>query len=143
VVNPDSSYIYGTAGNGGLSNPSSNMLKYRFNHLAKGDVQLKYNQFILGMTGRYNSFMVNIDNSFENGVFILGTVNIPVLKGLKEYREKNNKGDLVFDARLGYEVNENFQLFFIVNNLFNREYMTRPGDIQAPRQFLIRFQANF
>lgn len=143
VVNPDSSYIYGTAGNGGLSNPSSNMLKYRFNHLAKGDVQLKYNQFILGMTGRYNSFMVNIDNSFENGVFILGTVNIPVLKGLKEYRKKNNKGDLVFDARLGYEVNENFQLFFIVNNLFNREYMTRPGDIQAPRQFLIRFQANF
>ncbi|HLW39144.1 MAG TPA: TonB-dependent receptor [Brumimicrobium sp.] len=143
VLNPDSTYRYGTAGNGGLSNPESDMLKYRFNHLAKGDIQLKYDKFIFGMTGKYNSFMVNIDNSFENGVYILGTINIPVLEGLKEYREKNNKGDLVFDTRFGYEINTNFQVFFIVNNLLNREYVTRPGDIQAPRQFLIRLQAKF
>lgn len=141
VLNPDSTYIYGKDGNGGLSNTSSNMLKYRFNHLAKGDIQFKYHKFIFGMTGKYNSFMVNIDDSFENGVNILGSINIPVLKGVKEYRERNNKGDLVFDTRLGYEFNENFQVFFIVNNLLNKEYVTRPGDIQAPRQFVIRLQA--
>lgn len=143
VVNPDSSYIYGINNNGGVSNPNSNMLKYRFNHLAKGDIELKYQKFILGMSARYNSFMVNIDNSFENGVYILGAMNIPILEGLKEYREKHNKGDVVFDTRLGYELSDNVQLFFIVNNLFNREYMTRPGDIQAPRQFLLRIQAKF
>ena len=62
---------------------------------------------MLGFSGRYNSFMENIDNSFENGVnTIMG--NTQVLPGLKGYRERNNKGDLVFDARLGYELNSNF-----------------------------------
>ena len=142
VLNPDSSYIYGKYGNGGVSDTSSNMLKYRFKHLAKGDIQLKYMKLMLGFSGRYNSFMENIDNSFENGVnTIMG--NTQILPGLKGYRERNNKGDLVFDARLGYELNSNFQFHFIINNIFNREYMTRPGDIQAPRQFVIRIQAKF
>ncbi|HTO38875.1 MAG TPA: TonB-dependent receptor [Brumimicrobium sp.] len=144
VLNPDSLYVYGSAdGNGGLSNPNSNMLKYRFNHLAKGDIELKYQRVIFGFSGMYNSFMTNIDNSFENGVNILSQVNMPILAGLKEYRERNNKGDLVFDTRIGFEVNDNIQLFFIVNNLLNKEYMTRPGDIQAPRQFMLRIQAKF
>ena len=142
VLNPDSSYIYGTDGNGGVSDTTSNMLKYRFRHLAKGDIQLQYLKLLLGFSGRYNSFMENIDNSFENGVTtILG--NTAILPGLREYRERNNNGDLVFDTRIGYELNKTFQFHFIINNIFNREYMTRPGDIQAPRQFLIRVQAKF
>ncbi|HZH87396.1 MAG TPA: TonB-dependent receptor [Brumimicrobium sp.] len=142
VLNPDSSYIYGEFGNGGVSDTTSNMLKYRFKHLAKGDIQLKYMKLMLGFSGRYNSFMENIDNSFENGVnTIMG--NTQILPGLKSYRERNNKGDLVFDARLGYQLNNTFQFHFIINNIFNREYMTRPGDIQAPRQFVIRVQAKF
>jgi iron complex outermembrane receptor protein len=142
VLNPDSSYIYGEGGNGGVSDTTSNMLKYRFNHLAKGDIQFKYKKLMLGFSGRYNSFMENIDNSFENGVnTIMG--NTQILPGLKSYRERNSNGDLVFDVRLGYELNSNFQFNFIINNIFNHEYMTRPGDIQAPRQFVIRMQAKF
>lgn len=142
LVNPDSAYIYGTQKNGGLSNPESNMLKYRFKHLAKGDVQLKYKNFFLGFGGRYNSFMVNIDDSFENGVNTLAG-QTQILKGLKEYREKNNKGDFVFDIRAGYQINKYLQVHFIINNLLNQEYVTRPGDIQPPREFVLRVQANF
>lgn len=145
VVNPDSVYVYGTnmdgVINGGLSNPESNMLKYRFRHLAKGDLQLSYKGFALGFAARYNSFMVNIDDSFENGVNILGLLNVDVLPGLKQYREKHNKGDWVFDLRFGYDFSEKYQLSFHVNNLFNHEYSTRPGDIQPQRQFVVRFQA--
>ncbi|MEX1191113.1 MAG: TonB-dependent receptor [Brumimicrobium sp.] len=142
-LNTDSTYIYGENGNGGFSDTTSNMLKYRFRHLAKGDIQFKYKKVMLGFTGRYNSFMENIDGTFENGINIPFAGNTQVLPGIKEYREENDDGDIVFDARIGYEVNKIFMINFIVNNVFNREYMTRPGDIQAPRQFLVRIQARF
>lgn len=146
IVDPDSSYVYGMDGNGGLSNPESNMLKYRFHHLVRASLQFDYKHLLLGIDARYNSFMVNIDETFENGANIyLGDYLIQtqqVLPGLKEYREKHDNGDLVFDARIGYKINEHYQLHFIVNNLFNREYMTRPGDIRPPRQFVLHFQAN-
>lgn len=143
VLNPDSAYVYGADGNGGLSDTTSNMLKYRFRHLAKGDIQLKYKKLMLGFTGRYNSFMENIDANFESGINVPLVGNTQVLPGLAEYREKNDNGDVVFDARIGYQINETFLLNFVVNNVFNEEYMTRPGDIRAPRQFLLRFQAKF
>lgn len=142
-LNTDSTYIYGEDGNGGLSDTTSNMLKYRFRHLAKGDIQFKYKKVMLGFTGRYNSFMQNIDGTFENGINVPFVGNTPILPGIKEYREENNNGDIVFDARVGYQVNNIFMINFIVNNVFNREYMTRPGDIQAPRQFILRIQAKF
>jgi hypothetical protein len=40
-LNTDSTYIYGEDGNEGFSDTTSNMLKYRFKHLAKGDIQFK------------------------------------------------------------------------------------------------------
>ena len=142
-LNTDSTYIYGEDGNGGFSDTSSNMLKYRFRHLAKGDIQFKYKRVMLGFSGRYNSFMENIDGTFENGINIPFAGNTPVLPGIKEYREEHDDGDIVFDARVGYQINNIFMINFIVNNVFNREYMTRPGDIQAPRQFILRIQAKF
>jgi iron complex outermembrane receptor protein len=142
-LNTDSTYIYGENGNGGLSDTTSNMLKYRFRHLAKGDIQFKYKKVMLGFSGRYNSFMENIDGTFENGINVPFVGNTPVLPGIKEYRAENDDGDVVFDARIGYQVNEIFVVNFMVNNVFNREYMTRPGDIQAPRQFILRIQAKF
>lgn len=140
-LNEDSTYIYGDGPFGGFSDTSSNMLKYRFNHLAKGDIQFRYKNWTAGFSGRYNSFMTNIDAVFE-GANIFGN-EIEILPGLKEYRERNNNGDIVFDARVGYHFTENILAHFIVNNIFNREYMTRPGDIQAPRLFMLRLQAKF
>ncbi|MDX1650977.1 MAG: TonB-dependent receptor [Brumimicrobium sp.] len=142
-LNTDSVYIYGENDNGGLSDTSSNMLKYRFRHLAKGDIQFDYKKVMIGFSARYNSFMENIDGTFENGVNVPFSGNTQILPGLKEYREKNNTGDLVFDSRLGYRINENFMINGIINNVFNREYMTRPGDIQAPRQFILQIQIKF
>ena len=39
---------------------------------------------------------------------------------------------------------ENMQVFgLMVNNVLNAEYSTRPGDIQAPRNFLVQLQMKF
>ncbi len=122
-----------------FSDTVGNLLKYRFKHLAKADVEAVYKGFSLGFSARYNSFMKNIDRVFENEV-VPGT-GIYILPGLKKYREEHNGGNLVFDARIGYEINENYRIGFVVNNFLNTEYMGRPGDIQAPRNFILQIQA--
>lgn len=126
-----------------FSDSGTTMLKYRFRHLAKADVEAKWKGISLGVSLRYSSFMSNIDRTFEEGVeFIDGSV-VPILAGLKEYREENNEGALVFDARVGYEFLEHYRVGFMVNNLLNREYVTRPGDVQAPRTFILQVQFKF
>ena len=118
-----------------FSDPSTNMLKYRFNHMAKADIQATYKAFSVGVSSRYNSYMRNIDRVFEDGV--LGQ---ELLVGMANYRSVFNKGVAVFDARFGYQINEAFKVNFIANNLFNKEYVSRPGDVQAPRNFILQMQ---
>ena len=118
-----------------FSDTSTNMLKYRFNHLAKADVQASYKKWSIGGSMRYNSFMKNIDRAFEVGV--LGT---ELLVGMQHYRQQYNKGVFVFDARLSYELKKGIKLNFIANNFLNVEYASRPGDLQAPRNFTLQLQ---
>jgi outer membrane receptor protein involved in Fe transport len=120
------------------SDSTTNMLKYRFNHLAKADIEANWKQFSIGISNRYSSFMRNIDRVFEED--IAGTYILP---GLKQYRQKYNKGNLVFDVRVGYKINENFRVGLIANNVFNAEYTSRPGDIQPPRNFMAQLQMKF
>jgi iron complex outermembrane receptor protein len=121
-----------------FSDTSSNILKYRFRHMAKTDIQLGYKNFELGFSTRYNSWMVNIDRIFEEAIG-----GQEILPGLKKYREQNKKGAFVTDVRLAFSLKKQYRFNFIVNNLFNVEYASRPGDIQPPRNFILQFQLNF
>jgi iron complex outermembrane receptor protein len=132
-LNTDPSYTFY------FSDPTSKMLKYRFKHLAKADVEASYKKISLGFSFRYNSFMKNIDKMFEQP--IAGSTYI--LPGLEEYRKKYNKGVFVIDFRLGYKLNDNFRIGLIANNILNTEYSSRPGDIQAPRNFMAQLQMKF
>ena len=118
-----------------FSDENSQILKYRFNHLAKADIEATWKKISLGFSMRYASFMSNIDAIFEDGV--AGT---QILPGLKKYRETNNKGALVLDARVGWKITPSIRLGFMVNNVMNAEYVTRPGDVQAPRNFMVQLQ---
>jgi iron complex outermembrane receptor protein len=121
------------------SDTTQNLLKYRFKHLAKADVEVNYKKMSFGISMRYNSYMSNIDRVFEEAI-AGGTY---VLPGLKEYRQIYNKGNFVVDARIGFKINESYRLGFMVNNVFNAEYSSRPGDIQPPRNFLVQVQMKF
>ena len=125
-----------------FSDCGSNMLKYRFNHLAKIDVQASYKKFSFGISSRYNSFMKNIDLMFEDPITTDAGPQF-ILPGLKEYRQKYNKGSLVFDTRIMFSITKELKLNAIVNNLFNAEYVSRPADLQAPRNFLLQLQYAF
>lgn len=122
-----------------FSDTTTNMLKYRFNHLAKADIELNYKKYSLGLSMRYNSFMRNIDRVFLEDLNPT-SAELYVLPGLYDYRQRFNGGNLVFDARIGYTWLEKIKLNFIVNNLFNAEYTSRPADIQPPRTFMLQLQ---
>jgi iron complex outermembrane receptor protein len=126
-----------------FSDTTTNMLKYRFKHLAKADVEATYQKISFGTSMRYNSFMRNIDRVFEDDLDPSLTSEVYILPGLKAYRQKFNGGNLVFDARFAYLLKEQYRISFIVNNLLNAEVTSRPGDIQAPRLFMLQLQAKF
>ena len=126
-----------------FSDPNTNMLKYRFKHLAKADIEANYKQLSFGASCRYSSFMSNIDRTFEDDLDPSLTSEVYILPGLTAYRQKYNKGNLVFDFRVGYKINENYRVGIIANNILNAEYTTRPGDIQPPRNYMVQLQMKF
>ena len=102
----------------------NNLLKYRFKQSAKMDVELGYKRISTGISMRANSFMDNIDRYF-----------VVFFPGVGEYRRIHHHGDDIFDYRISYELNKTAKIAFIVNNMFNREVMGRPMDIQPPRVY--------
>lgn len=118
---------------------TDNILKYRFRHLFKIDVEAIYKKrFSIGGSMRFYSFMENIDKTFYDldQPYLLPT-------GIVEYREVNNSGSMVFDARVGFSINSHFSVSVISNNVANLEYSLRPLKIEAPRTIICQVTAKF
>ncbi|MCU0432247.1 MAG: TonB-dependent receptor [Bacteroidia bacterium] len=115
-----------------VNTAKDNILKYRYRHIAKFDAEWQYKQVAFGVSMRYNSFMQNIDKVFET-----------LLPGVRSYRELNNHGDIIFDTRLLWQLSNVARIALIGNNIFNREYSSRPADIQPPRNFALQVQLKF
>ena len=111
----------------------NNILKYRYRHSVKGDIQVNIRKMAFGLNFLYNSFMERIDEAFEEK--ILGQEIFP---GLKDYRGKNDKGHFVLNLRMSYKILKILKLSLIFNNILNEEYMGRPGDIQPPANFTLQ-----
>jgi outer membrane cobalamin receptor len=125
-----------------LGLPHLNVLKYRNRHLFKNDIQFDYKFISLGFSTRYQSFMENIDKKFVESIleeYGLGFLpDTYILPGLKEYREKNNKGTWVHDFRIGFKITDWLKLSYICNNITNTEYTSRPGDVRPPRTHMMQ-----
>ena len=117
------------------SSSDSTMLKYRYKHIAKADLEIVYKGFSLGGSFRYNSFMKNIDLIFTQSIIESDAIGIT---GINESREKFKNGDLIIDLRAGYQMTKTARLGLIVNNLLNREYMSRPANMMMPRTFAMQ-----
>lgn len=120
-----------------------NILKYRHENILKFDLNIQYKTFMSGISLRYNSMMKNMDAVFGSWVFNEIDGELPPLQpiGILESRERMTDGDLILDYRLGYNINENVSISFIVDNLLNREYQTRPADLGPPRTFTLKLSA--
>jgi outer membrane receptor protein involved in Fe transport len=118
----------------GTSSDTTNyVLKYRIQHLAKLDMQFSWKNFGLGFSGKYYSFMKNMDKFFYNFDYP-GMLNT----GIAEYRKKYDNPNLIWDARVSYEFKKHFTFSFVVNNFLNKEYSLRPITIEAPRTTMLQ-----
>ena len=113
---------------------SKRILKYRYYHSVKADIQMGKGKFSTGLSLIYHSKMINVDD-----VFIYPPFNEMILPGYTAYRKKHNKGYVVTDVRFAYHVTKASRVSLIFKNLFNKEYMTRPGDVRPPLNITLQY----
>lgn len=113
------------------SSEDFNILKYRNKHSLKLDGEVEFKKFKVGAGVIYNSRMEAIDEVLN------------IFSGIGAYREKNNTGNTLVDARFSYNVTKHFKLALIARNILNTEFMVRPGTLEAPRTFTIRGDYKF
>lgn len=111
---------------------SVNVLKYRFRHTAKFDIQATFKGFALGSTIQYYSRVEAIDayvfNSFAT---------------VKSFMGEHSKGSFIWNIRASYSFKDYVKVSFLVNNVMNAEYSLRPGILDAPRNFTVRMDFTF
>ena len=115
---------------------TSGVLKYRYEHLAKLDVNIQHNRFNGGFSIRYNSAMKNIDKVFNEPLF-------DFYLGTKTSWDELNEDNCILDFRLGYDLTENSKFSFNIENMLNREYLQRPASLGRPRTYSILYKIKF
>lgn len=132
------------------SNPDSEILKYRYRHMAKLDFEVSRPKWKIGTHLHYNSFMENIDKLFESGAFNAEVQDLFTLvdaniydMGIKKSRKELNSGDYIADVRISYIFAKYISAQFLIENIGNREYQIRPGSIGSPRVFSLKITAQF
>lgn len=108
-------------------------LKYRFNHMLKADIEFTiYKKWSVGFSYRYYSKMKNVDNVISELEYITyeGKEFLNEVKYMNWWR--THGGQHIFDARVGYKINDQHRLSIICNNILNTAYSLRPLKVEAP-----------
>ncbi len=113
-------------------------LKYRRKHSASLGWMMRIKQFDFGLNFYAKSKILAIDN-----VFVSELSREDILPGFYDYWLNNNKGYFLSDLSLGFRKSESIKLSLVIKNLFNIEYMGRPGDIMPHRNVSIRLGGIF
>ena len=134
-VNPRS-YSY----NSSSLNPDRQILKYRFLHNVKADVEWVYKKKLaFGFSAKYFSKMENLDaviEEFEESTAVINTIqNIRYM----DYFEANQNGNWILDARVSYEINQRHKVAIISSNLLNNIYSLRPLRIEQLRTVMFQY----
>ncbi len=120
--------------------PSRNILKYRFLQTVKGDIELDYKAFSIGVSGKYFSKLENLDKAIEE--FEIATKNAggslqPVL--YMDYFRTHNNGNFIMDARVSYQISDHHKIALISSNLLNRIYSLRPLKAEQMRTIVLQY----
>lgn len=118
------------------SDATNNILKYRMQHLVRADISATAHGVNLGISGRYNSHVQNIDRAFQD---LESNPSFGFNPGIAKWRANHTKGDYVFDARLSYQLSPKHRIAVVMNNVLNREYAIRPLAIEEPRVTMIQY----
>ncbi len=143
ALQPDSIYAY--AKNRPLSynltryDTTNNILKYRFQHTGKVDIQFSYKKWSVGYSGRIYGPMMNIDLAFKELEELTQPFSQFANIYYTDFFDKNNGFRYIQDARAAYKINDHMRVSLVVNNLANKLYSLRPMKIEPPRTTAIQF----
>ena len=115
------------------------ILKLRPRHLVKGDIELNYKKAAIGLSVVYGSYPENIPATERTAVDFISSD----FGATERYGEAHQKGDLVFNLRVSYQVLEKLKVAFIVNNITNRIYSYRPSKVEPIRNFTLQLKTTF
>jgi outer membrane receptor protein involved in Fe transport len=115
---------------------NQNVLKYRSKHSAKIDAEASYKFISIGLSAQKYSHVINIDKRFEQPFTDLDLFSI------KAFRDQNNKGYTILDARIALKYKD-YKLSALLNNIKNIAYTNRPGLLEAPRNASLRLDIKF
>jgi hypothetical protein len=124
-------------------NPERDILKYRFLHTLKADIEFYTGQLSIGYSIKYFSKIRNLDKAiadFERVTQTTGGYLQPVL--YMDYYAENNKGNTVMDGRISYEFLKKYKISLIANNLLNRTYSLRPLKAEEVRTIMLQVVLN-
>jgi len=113
------------------SSIEKNVLKYRFRHLGKADVEYNIKKISVGASLNYFSYMQAIDAIFELEL-------VEPFKGVKNFRATHNDGSYIVDLRASYKLYKSLKMSILCNNLLNTTYSMRPALLEGPRSYSVR-----
>lgn len=109
------------------------LLKYRYRHLVKSDLEVDLHNFTFGTEFQIYGFIERVDPIF-----------IAFIPGLQEERERTmNKPDWVWNMRYSYDFDKFGRLSLIVNNVLNREFDVRIARLEPPINFTVQYRVKF
>ena len=121
------------------SSSTTNFLKYRPRNQLKLLFNLAYKFFEFNADYQYLGYQENIDGAFVNPPF---TTLSQAFYALQQYRaakdKAGRKGDNILNLGIGFKPTTKFKIAFIVKNATNLQWMTRPGQFQAPRNYTLQ-----
>ncbi|MBB77859.1 MAG: hypothetical protein CL844_02520 [Crocinitomicaceae bacterium] len=132
----DKEYSYNTTS----LNPSRQILKYRFLHNLKGDIEFNLaNKISLGVSVKYFSKIENMDLVIQD--FEELTQDLSYIQNIEymDFYNSRRNGNWIFDIRLSYSINPMHKLAFISANVANRTYSLRPLKIEQPRTIMLQY----
>ncbi|MGM0648884.1 MAG: TonB-dependent receptor [Bacteroidota bacterium] len=125
-------------------NRDTDYLKYRYKHSIKGNIILEYGVLSTGVSMKYHSPVLAVDNVFVAQDPGKQVFNNLILNGYADYYAYHKyKPLLTYDMHIGWQMNETIKSSFVVRNLFNTEFIERPGNMLPPRTISYQFTAEF
>ena len=120
--------------------PTNRILKYRFLHNVKADIEFNFNKKVgLGISAKYFSKIVNMDAVVED--FDNLTNQYEILQNIRymDYFDSHRFGNWIFDARISYNLSDTHKFAIIGTNILNRSYSLRPLKIEPPRTIMVQY----
>jgi outer membrane receptor protein involved in Fe transport len=120
--------------------PSDNILKYRFLHTAKADIEFYTQVFSIGYSVKYFSRIVNLDKAiedFERATESTGGTVQPIR--YMNYFYNHNNGNVIMDLRVSAELAGHHKISLIGNNFLNRWYSLRPLKAEQMRSIMLQY----